>query len=226
VWFYAHLRWPPIAKRCILDIKQRHKDSPECKQFVLLTGSKGDVAVENMCYVQYCNVCASLYMYFVICLAVRTRADRASKFRGMISQLNLVIKSGYGFTTAREMKYSLLDNTAVTNQLTTQWPDVANAVFRIVQNYDEWSYFRKFFGGRSPSHPPLIRPWFVLPLIGLCCRFWCCCDQMMQQHAFWRSGTPTSFSYESLCVFILLLQRELYAEPRRNKRASYAHSSL
>jgi len=76
-------------------------------------------------------------MYFVICLAVRTRADRASKFRGMISQLNLVIKSGYAFTTAREMKYSLLDNTAVTNQLTTQWPDVANAVFRIVQNYDE-----------------------------------------------------------------------------------------
>jgi len=28
-------------------------------------------------------------------------------------------------------------NTAVTNKRTAQWPDVANAVFRIVQNHGE-----------------------------------------------------------------------------------------
>jgi len=35
------------------------------------------------------------------------------------------------------MKYSLLDNTAVTKQSPAKWPDIANAVFRIVQNYGE-----------------------------------------------------------------------------------------
>jgi len=52
-------------------------------------------------------------------------------------QLYLEIKSHCGFTTVREMKYSLLDNTAVTKQVTAKWPDIANAVFRIVKNYGE-----------------------------------------------------------------------------------------
>jgi len=38
----------------------------------------------------------------------------------------------------------MLHNTAVTKQWTEEWPYIANAVFRIVQNHGDKSYFRRF----------------------------------------------------------------------------------
>ena len=71
----------------------------------------------------------SNFLYLCCCVVLiillTSGADPASKFRWDFSyiwrfQLYLVIKSHYGSTTVREMKYSLLDNTAVTKQLTAK----------------------------------------------------------------------------------------------------------
>jgi len=47
----------------------------------------------------------------------------------------------------------------VTKQ-STKWPYVGNAVFRIVQNHGEQSYFLRFLVG-SPQSPSWIRPWLL-----------------------------------------------------------------
>jgi len=46
-------------------------------------------------------------------------------------------------------------DTAVTKQCTAKWPYIANAVFRIVQNNGEFSYFGRFQGWQSspPGYP-------------------------------------------------------------------------
>jgi len=48
-------------------------------------------------------------------------------------------------------------DTAVTKQCTAKWPYIANAVFRIVQNNGEFSYFGRFQGWQSsPLDTPIV----------------------------------------------------------------------
>jgi len=47
----------------------------------------------------------------------------------------------------------MLHSTAVTKQWTSKRPYIANAVFRIVQNHGEKSYFRRFQGGDHTIAP-------------------------------------------------------------------------
>jgi len=66
------------------------------------------------------------------------------------------VKAHYAFTTVREMKYT--SQHCCDKKWTANWPYIANAVFRIVQNHGERSCFRRFYGGRSrPLDPPLVQ---------------------------------------------------------------------
>jgi len=49
----------------------------------------------------------------------------------------------------------MVHNTAVTKQWTAKCSNIANAVYRIVQNHGEQSYFVGFKGAIAPLDPPL-----------------------------------------------------------------------
>jgi len=65
----------------------------------------------------------------------------------------LLVKSDYGFTTVRGMKYtSQVRNTSVTKQWMTKWPFIGNDVFRIVHNHaDERGANARFDPGADPE---------------------------------------------------------------------------
>ena len=75
-------------------------------------------------------------------------------FLGGWFQLHLAVKSHYGFTNAREMKYTSQHYSDKT--MDAKCPYYANDVFPIVQNHGKKDTFAAFRGGRSPQSP---LPW-------------------------------------------------------------------
>jgi len=74
------------------------------------------------------------FVAFVVRLDQSDRTE-SSKAKGAISVI-------FGYQVSQRLRYckrvwSILHNTAVTEQWTTKWPYIANAVIRMVKNHGE-----------------------------------------------------------------------------------------